>query len=302
MAYRLKAGESVNDAVTRIAREQMNRAMAEIDDDALNRHETVHRIRKRCKKLRSLLRLVKPALGATYKHENACFRDTARQLSEVRDAQTLIETLDGLSARYCAALDPDFAAQVRSRLLSRRSEILERDTNLDGRLQKVRGVLEEAFDRSTGWKLDEKGFTAIAGGVSKTYHSGRKAMTEAYTAPTADSFHEWRKHTKHFWHQQRLLRPLWPGVFKARCETGSALADLLGDEHDLAVLAETLVQESEDFGTGGTVDVLLGLIYQRRLALQQQARPLGERLFAEKPKALLARLERYYRAWQHQQP
>lgn len=302
MAYRLKRHESVNDAVIRIAREQMNRAMAEIDDDSLDRHETVHQVRKRCKKVRGLLRMVRPALGATYKHENVCFRDAARQLSHLRDAQTLIETLDDLTSHFGADLDPEFAAEVRSRLVSRRSELADNEIHLDDRLQSVRQIFRQAHERSKGWKLEEKGFAAIAGGVHKTYRSGRKAMAEAFDAPTAESFHEWRKHAKYFWYQQRLLRPLRPAVFKARCDTGSALADLLGDEHDLAVLAETLVQEPEVLGTSDTVNALLGLIHQRRLALQQQARPPGERLFAEKPKALMARLERYYRAWQHQHP
>lgn len=306
MAYRLKRHESVNDAVIRIAAEQMRRGMAEIDDVSLERHEAVHQVRKRCKKIRGLLRMVRPALGETYGHENDGFRNAARQLSEVRDAQTLIETFDSLCSNFGDALHPDFAAEVRTRLLCRRSEVLESETNLHSPLRSVRRVLAEAFDRSKDWKLDEKGFAAVAGGVSKTYRSGRKAMTEAYAAPTTESFHEWRKHAKYFWYQQRLLRPLWPAVFNARCETGSTLADLLGDDHDLAVLGETLLQEPEElrepevFGKGDAMDVLLGLIQHRRLALQQQARPLGERLFAEKPKALMARLKRYYSAWQRE--
>jgi len=301
MSYRLQAGESVHDGVIRVAREQISRGIAEIDDAALDRHETVHQVRKRCKKVRGLLRLVRPALGATYKRENACFRDTARQLSHVRDAQTLIETLDDLTAHFGPALDPDFARQIRDRLVSRRSEVADNETHLDGRLRTVRRVLEEAHKRSDGWELNEDGFAAIAGGVRKTYRRGRKAMARAYDDPTAASFHEWRKRTKYFWYQQRLLRPLWPAVFKARCKTASKLGDLLGDEHDLAVLGQTLVQEGEYFGADSTVEVLLGLIERRRLALQQQARPLGERLFAEKPDVLIARLETYWSAWQREQ-
>jgi CHAD domain-containing protein len=300
MAYRLKAGEPVGDAITRIAREQIRRAIAEIDDAGLDRHATIHQVRKRCKKVRGLLRMVRPALGTTYEHENACFRDAAGQLSRVRDAQTLIETLDGLASHFASALDPDFAAQVREQMVTRRREMADHESDLDDRLRSVRRVLAEADERSAAWELDETGFAAIAGGVGKTYRRGRKAMAEAYDASTTEAFHEWRKRTKYFWYQQRLLRPLWPAVMKARCATASALGDLLGDDHDLAVLAETLVQEPERFGTGNTVEGLLGLVHRRRLTLQQQARPLGERLFAEKPDALVARLERYWCAWQRE--
>lgn len=302
MAYRLQAQESANDAVIRIAREQMTRAMAEIDDAELDRHVTVHQVRKRCKKIRGLLRMVRPALGATYERENACFRDAAGTLSFVRDAQTLIDTLDDLVSHYAAAFDPAFAASIRTRLVNRRNAVADSEDDLTGRLQALRQVLQDAHERSREWQLDEKGFKAIAAGVNKTYRRGRKAMAQAYDDPTAASLHEWRKRSKYFWYQQRLLRPLWPAVFEARCKTASKLADLLGDEHDLAVLAETLRRESDDFPAGPGMDALLGLIQQRRDALQQQARPLGERLFADKPKALMARLERYWRAWRLEKP
>lgn len=301
MAYRLKAGEPVGDALVRIAREQIRKALAEIDDTGLDLHETVHQVRKRCKKVRGLLRLVRPTLGTTYQRENACFRDAARQLSRVRDAQTLVETLDDLVSHFASTLDPEFAAPVRARLVTRRREVAEHETDLQERLRAVRRTLEEAHARSAEWQLEKEGFDAIAGGIGKTFRRGRKAMAKARNAPSPEAFHEWRKRTKYFWYQQRLLRPLWPAVFQARCAAASELGDLLGDDHDLALLAETLEQEPERFGADEAVQVLLGLVHQRRLELQQQARPLGERLFGEKPAALVKRLEHYWCAWQQEQ-
>lgn len=313
MAYQLKAGEPVGDAVIRIARQQLRRAVAEIDDVELDRHATVHQVRKRCKKVRGLLRLVRPALGATYAHENACIREAAGQLSHVRDAQTRVETFDGLVSHFGSALDQDFVAQVRARLVARRSEVVDDETDLDDRLRRVRLALQEADARSGHWQLDEEGFAAIAGGVEKTCRRGRKAMAAAYETPTAETFHTWRKRTKYYGFQLRLLRPLWPAVFKAQGDAASRLGDLLGDDHDLAVLAATLEhelaheleqeqeQEQAPLGTDGAVEALFALIQQRRLTLQQQARPLGERLFAESPGALIARFERCWGAWQREQ-
>ena len=47
---------------------------------------TVHDVRKRCKKVRGLLRLVRPGLGPDYRRANADVRDAARELSSLRDA------------------------------------------------------------------------------------------------------------------------------------------------------------------------------------------------------------------------
>ncbi|WP_153558836.1 CHAD domain-containing protein [Roseimaritima sediminicola] len=77
MSYQIKREESLEQAVRRIACEQIDKAVAELDDPRLSRPQAVHQLRKRCKKLRGLLRLVRPAMEKTYAKENACFRDTA---------------------------------------------------------------------------------------------------------------------------------------------------------------------------------------------------------------------------------
>ncbi|MEZ4569166.1 MAG: hypothetical protein R2849_02320 [Thermomicrobiales bacterium] len=62
MAYRLEPDEALDVGVRRIATEQVEKALAELDDSDLDRHATVHQVRKRCKKIRGLLRLVRPGL------------------------------------------------------------------------------------------------------------------------------------------------------------------------------------------------------------------------------------------------
>lgn len=301
MAYRLKPAEAVNDAVIRIAREQLGKAIAEIDDGDLDHHETVHQVRKRCKKLRGLLRAVRPALGKVYKQENTIFRDAARRLSFVRDAQTLVDTVDKLTTFYADSLAPDFAAALRARLVSRRDAVAESEMDLDRRLAQVRAVLQTAHDRAGTWQLADDGFDAFAGGLRKTYKRGRKAMAAAYRDPQSASFHEWRKRAKYFRFQQRLLRPLWPEVIKAQSSAASELGDLLGDAHDLALLQDTLTTESTEVSESPELQALLGLAAERQLMLRRQARPLGQRLFVEQPDALVARFHGYWSAWQAEQ-
>ena len=96
MGFRLQRGESINEEIQRIAEEQLEKAVAEIQDGELDRHEAVHQVRKRFKKIRGLIRLVRPAFEKTYQRENAMFRDAGREISAVRDAQSLIEAFDRL--------------------------------------------------------------------------------------------------------------------------------------------------------------------------------------------------------------
>src|SRR5947208_439602 len=100
MSFQLKPGESARKAVKRLARKQLDAALAELrprkGGDAI-----VHDARKRFKKVRAVLRLVRAELGErAYQRENKCFRDAGRPLTEVRDAKILIETLDKLTEHF----------------------------------------------------------------------------------------------------------------------------------------------------------------------------------------------------------
>jgi len=80
-------------------------------------------------------------------------------------------------------------------------------------------------------------------------------------------------------------------------EQAHQLADHLGDDHDLAVLRDLLVGEGAEWAAPGTLMKLLDLIDVRRGELQHAAAQLGQRLYADRPKAFLNRLHSYWQAW-----
>ena len=106
---------SLTDGVRRIARSQIETAVAEIDDETLGPVTTVHQLRKRCKKVRGLVRLVRPGFKA-YGDENAAFRDLSRGLADLRDAGALLETVAALEARFGDVIGGTFFADVRGTL------------------------------------------------------------------------------------------------------------------------------------------------------------------------------------------
>lgn len=92
MEYTVQSDEPVSDGIKRIIRGKVETGIDHIDGD-MDRHETVHEVRKRCKEVRAALRLVRGVLP-TYSEANAHYRDAARELSDIRDATALIETFD----------------------------------------------------------------------------------------------------------------------------------------------------------------------------------------------------------------
>ena len=298
MSYRFQRDESVEEGVRRIAREQMDKIMSELDAAGENLDDAVHSIRKRCKKLRALLRIVRPGFEDIYRRENAVLRDGARRLSAVRDAKALVECFDVLIERYRESLKGETLAVWREALEAERRELAEDGEEMTRQLSAFRQDMTALGERIGKWELDIKGFDALTGGLRKTYERGVRGMKIAYDEPSTETFHEWRKRVKYHRYQVRLMRSVWKPVMRARRKAMHDLSTYLGDEHDLAVLRDHLENvTAKRVGDDKAREALFGVIAQHRKELQKKARPLGKKAFAEKPKHHARRLGAYWKVW-----
>lgn len=299
MGYRLEADESIEEGIRRIASEQVSKAIAEIDDTELDEHETVHQVRKRSKKVRGLLRLSRAGLGKTYARENRAFRDAARSFSPIRDAEAVLETFDELIELFGDLIDQRRFRPVRTALERRKSQV-EESFEMKQRLAEFRAFCEQQLGSIENWAVDGEGAAAITGGLGRTYARGHREFTEALEAGTAEAFHEWRKRVKYHWYHMRILRNVWSPVVRARRDELDRLSDILGDEHDLAVMQELIAEEPCAFAGFRTIQALLGLIERRRMELQRQAQLLGERVYAEEPDHFEERFGTYIDVWRRE--
>ena len=297
MAYRFARDDaSVEHALRRIASEQIDWAIGTIDAGA---DDPVHEIRKSCKKIRGLLRLVRPAL-ASYADENAAFRDIARAISTLRDATVLTDSYDAIMAAYGDQVDRRALGVIRRRLtLMRKERAAEHDAT--ALLAQCREQLSQAGERAHTWRLDDDGFIAIAGGLKQTYRRARKAMRKAEKTPTPEHFHDWRKRCKYHWYHARLLQPIWPGPMKAHIACAHELGDVLGEHHDLTVFLDALAVQALKFDNDARIEVMAGLVRSRQVVLATRAFALGARLLAEPPSALASSWGVRYTAWRGQE-
>jgi CHAD domain-containing protein len=297
MSFCLLADESVEAGIKRIVNEELSQAVQEIDNPRLKRSEAIHEVRKHCKKIRGVLRLVRPQLEGIYQFENAWFRDTAKGLAELRDAEALIETYDSLLDQFSEQVDRRAFAPVRRALTLRQKKIIEETGDLNQMLKKIRARMNNAAGRVADWKLKVEEFDGIEGGLVATYRRARKTKAVAYDEPTAANFHEWRKQAKYHDFHMRLLRGLWKPVLRSVSKETDELSDLLGDDHNLDVLHQTLLKSPKQYGKKRDIQVLLGLIDRRSAELRVEANTIGTRIFAEKPNAFGRRFRGYWEAW-----
>lgn len=296
--YRLHRDQDLGAEFRRVAHDQLVRALAELDGDDL--HHGVHQVRKRCKKLRALVRLLHATERGLSRRENAAFRDTARRISELRDVAALVEAHDALTIAVTTARPTDDApavptdalAVVRDGLIARR----DRSAAAADETAVVRRELHDAVERVATWQLPDLGFDLVAGGLLRTYRQGRRDLARVRADPTTEALHAWRKRVKDHRYQVRLLQDAWPRVLRARRRELHRLGELLGDDHDLAGLATVLAREPEAFGGTTAVAAVQAGVTARRRALQAEAVALGARVYAEPPDAFVARLAGYWAA------
>ena len=302
MAYSFARDDgSVAEGFRRIATEILDKAIrqaekAETGSDSTDGDQTIHQLRKGCKKLRGLYRLVRPGFRG-YAKENAAVRAAAAGLSSARDAEVLLVTFDALVGPVARV--PDAVSAVRGKLETRREE-LARGTNAASALADFRDFMAAIRKRSRRWRLEEDGFDALASGLETSFARARKAMRAARKDSSPEIFHEWRKRAKDHWYHARLLAPIWPELLDNHVRIAEELGELLGFHHDLCVFRETVSQPA--MGDEEAAVLLAELARQREAEVAAQCLALGSRLLAEKPAALSRRWRAYWKCWRSEEP
>lgn len=292
MAYRLRLQDTPG-SVRKVARQRIEKAVNALCVPESGYGEGVHQARKRFKEVRALLRLVRKPLGAEFKQESQRLRDLGRVLAQTRDAGAMLESWDLLAKRF-----PDVFAEADFRKVRQRLAVRARaehaDAGLGERIAQVIAQLHSITEDLEHWPLEKQGFDLLRAGIRRTYTDGCEELAKARLDRSAEQLHEWRKRVKDHWYQTQLLSPIWPSLMRLRSQTLKRLADMLGDDHDLAMMHQLMQTEPSLFGDETLRQRLDRAIEQRRNELQKSAFELGEKLYLEPPSMLLRRWQRYW--------
>ena len=295
MGYRLKESELVSEGIRRIALDQIDSAIDRLSIKTRNKDRAVHDARVSFKKIRALLRLVYGELGRDiFKLENSAYRDAGRRLSVTRDTEVIAGTLEELVHQFDKQLaDPDIKT-LRKRVRRSRAE---QNINRKQIMLQVAETLSSARQRVEAWPITNDGFPALSEGLRRVYKRGRSAFMLIGTERTTENLHEWRKQVKYLWYQVSVLNPMWPKPMDTLARELNKLADYLSEDHDLAMLSRTAIEQAPALAAPDEVENLIFVIDQRRIQLQARATALGARVYGEKPKTFVNRMQAYWDAW-----
>ena len=320
--FGLHAEEPLGEGLRRIALAQLDIAIESIDaTSARSAEDRVHEARKALKRMRALLRLLEDELGAdAYDHDSSIVRDAGRRLAPARDAAVLLSTLDRLIERHPKRLGRRGGVQrLRAQLRREREGAAALALARAGRGGDVLDdLLALRAQMAARQPLPGSSPAGLEPAVRRVYGKGRKRMRQAARGggrSNGRKLHEWRKRVKDLRYVAEMLERSDPGkrapgghkrsarkrararaAFVGRvARRADDLGELLGEEHDLAVLAERVRSDARDQLAPSTLGrgsrrALLKAIARRRRRLRKRALRDGARLYARRPKRFVGRV------------
>lgn len=249
--------------------------------------EDVHEARKSIKRARTVLKLLQPALpAALFESSKADLRDAGRSLSSTRDAKVMADRFAEMRERVgIVAFPVSTIASISPVTGNTRAQRRSNFTDARTRLAAVRSRLSNS-------PLTVSDGAPLCRGIRSIYRRGRRAMpAKSARADSTKALHEWRKQVKHYLHAlEVVLAPGCPSPLRRSIGSARRLADVLGEEHDLALLADALRASAEN--QDARVAELMHATRLRRRRLRRRALRTGRRLYAETPATLEKQLRR----------
>jgi hypothetical protein len=184
MGFELNENESLKNGLRRIANELIEdsrKSLAEPGDD-IDAH--VHNARKNMKKLRAVLRLVRPAVGnKVYRRDTITFRDLGRELAGSRESFVAQQSLLKILENHAETLNIDAYSGLRTVLEERyeaqRAAWVAEPNTVE---QSVR-TLKRTRKRVKGWELNVEASQIVRDGLMRSYEGGYTGLKIAEKPP-----------------------------------------------------------------------------------------------------------------------
>jgi CHAD domain-containing protein len=293
LSFKLDPARPVSEAIQHAACSEVEAAYGAVAAPR-DRHKGVHDARKCLKRLRSLLVLIRPGLpDPVFADLNRKLRTIAKGLAPARDANALFEALEKLVSK-----DGEGEGEAVKGL---KAWLSQRKRAAETRLQDRMGV--DAMQGLAGLRptmaslaVYPDTFEPIALGLRASYREGRKAFDRAFESGDDERFHDWRKTLQQHWRQMQLLSPCQPSELSVRVEVSRTLSQVLGDDHDIAMLCRLLSAPTLIFAGHEETKRFLKRCRRRQKVLRNEAKSLGARLFSERPRPFVERIEAYWNA------
>jgi CHAD domain-containing protein len=287
----IRTDRPAGEALRRLARKTLARLAKELDRAAAG--GGVHAARRRLKFMRSLLRLLRPAIGkAAFAKADRRLRAAAHAIAGARRAEALQEAVVKLGP-HGSAQSPALAELARLAAATHGHEAAAEalDEAVAGALrdiEKVRGTIND-------WSMPRRNVAPFVAGLRDAYGTARLKLRAGLAASDIARLHEARKSVIHHLHHLEILEPLWPDLIRVWKTELTSLREALGDLNDLQELERLATADASSFSTPARLYDAQAAISARRTRLLARVKQRAGHRFAEKPGAFAKRIGAIWR-------
>jgi CHAD domain-containing protein len=292
MDVALQTDEPLRTGLLRVADNLVKNAVERVRNPTSDRVEDLHFVRVTIKRLRAILRLIRPAIKKrAFDRENVRLRTAARRLSIARDADVAGQTLATLP--FAKQSEMDSAAVALAGF--RKNGAPEADMS---KTMKVTALdLDQTRRNLHRLRISRHEWKAIEPGVRKVYRQCRKRMKRALGHGDDDAYHKWRIRIKSLYYELQMLQSVWPARLTKMVAGLNKLQDQIGADHDLVVLKRSLYRSPDRFGGSESVERVLRSVNDKRRKLRRTTDPLGKAIFDRTPRSFVRELGQHWNNW-----
>jgi CHAD domain-containing protein len=294
MAFRIKRNERVDEAVRRIVREQIRKAIRAARDLDGPQEERVHEVRTRLKRSRAALALIRDAVGRSAGRDDRRLRDAGRRLARPRDLAVQAHTFRVLGTRLPSELPEGLVRRLAG--AERHTRLALPPDDVERALRRTARRLRRLRRKLAAWPVAH-GRRAVADGVTETYREARRGLRAVRARPTPKRFHDWRKQVKALSNELRIVGGAIPELATTLMPKVDHLAEVLGQVHDLDCAKATAELHPRWFGSSKDGLAVIALIEERRAALEAEALALADTVFAGRARDVRALVDVGWTIW-----
>ena len=262
MRFHLDPSKPVATAIRQEARRESEAALAMIRHPHPLSGPNVHALRKCLKRLRALMQLV----GDPHRGR---LRKAGRRLAALRDVDVVRQTLKILAADDTPLIPTEVVTDVDHRLQTAHRALLAESAPAEI-LPVIEEAVRDAAARVSRWKPKRPGLAGCAPGLARAHRRAHKALLKAAARGRVEDFHEWRKRLSVMRDQLLFVAPRGSEVYADARKLDRAVTSL-GDDHNLAVLLETLTRLSAEKELGVDLEQLSRELARRQWQLHEEA-------------------------------
>ena len=235
MPYRFKIDEPVEKGFRRIAREQLDLALTELGGSAsaaqgrarVPQGVEAHQGARPFGNVGDRDTQGAPASTGTWRNRPDAF-GSPRSGGDARNARETHVRTGSDAASVLAPLRAHLTGVV-----GEGPKPLDADCAAKARLMLLREA--QKFARM---RFRKRGFAALEGGLEKSYRRARNAIKMPMASPPTKASIRCVRRSQWHWRQMSLLGRAWPDEFAVRVTAARELSQILGDDHDLAMLID----------------------------------------------------------------